>query len=538
MSNKLNTNNPEQLIYDNSLIKLTVLGGIKIEGLDRMRATLKAELPDSPKPPIRHNLDLYNDTQLEKFMRKTADRLEIGISVIEASLVELTEQLESYRLQQIKDSEAESQINPKILSKEEKKAALNYLTSDSLLLNTKKDLAKSGIIGEEINALILLLAMSSRKCADPLSVICLAKSGVGKSYLMEKVAACFPVEDLLENTQFTENSFYYYKREEIRGKVFLIEDLDGAQAVLYPIRELQSKKRISKTVTSKDKNGVNRTITLVVEGPVSVIGCTTKERIYEDNANRSILIYLDGSKEQDQKILAYQKQIKAGIIDSESERQSRELLSNCQRVLEPVKIINPYALLIDLPKEIFKPRRTMGLLLNFIEAVTYYHQYQRAQKVDPKTGEIFIETEPQDIEIAFTLLKETLFRKSDELSGACRSFYETLRKWIKENKKEEGFFSSEIRQSLRMNPRTLNRYLTELMTYNKVQIVGGQKHKTGYQYQLNQEEKVENLQEEITHQINQVLKKVNEKHQERERSDKCQTKRKRPNQVTEKQIVK
>jgi hypothetical protein len=58
----INTTNPEQLIYDNSLIKLTVLGGIKIEGLDRMRATLKAELPESPQPPIRHNLDLYNDT--------------------------------------------------------------------------------------------------------------------------------------------------------------------------------------------------------------------------------------------------------------------------------------------------------------------------------------------------------------------------------------------------------------------------------------------------------------------------------------------
>jgi hypothetical protein len=54
---------------------------------------------------------------------------------------------------------------------------------------------------------------------------------------MVQVAACFPPEDFLENTQMTENSFYYYKREEIRGKVFLIEDLDGAAAVLYPIRE-------------------------------------------------------------------------------------------------------------------------------------------------------------------------------------------------------------------------------------------------------------------------------------------------------------
>jgi len=35
----------------------------------------------------------------------------------------------------------------------------------------------------------------------------------------------------------------------------LIEDLDGILAALYPLRELQSKQRISKTVTIKDKNG-------------------------------------------------------------------------------------------------------------------------------------------------------------------------------------------------------------------------------------------------------------------------------------------
>jgi len=335
----LNIQNPEQLIYDNSLIKLTVLGGIKIEGLDRMRATLKAELPDSPKPPIRHNLDLYNDTQLEKFIRKTADRLEIGTSVIAASLAELTAQLESYRLQQLKNQQPE-EAPIKKLSPQEKTAALNYLQQKNLLEQTKQDLAKSGIIGEEQNALILYLAMSSRKCADPLSIICLASSGIGKSYLMEKVAACFPTEDLLENTQFTENSFYYYKREEIKGKVFLIEDLDGAAAVLYPIRELQSKKRISKTVTLKDKQGVNKTVTLTVEGPVSVIGCTTKEKIYEDNANRSILLYLDGSKQQDQQILAYQKQLKANLVDKQTEKTIQEKLQDIQRLLEPIKIVN------------------------------------------------------------------------------------------------------------------------------------------------------------------------------------------------------
>ena len=72
---------------------------------------------------------------------------------------------------------------------------------------------------------------------------------------MERVALCIPDEDKKEHTQFTSNAFYYYKKEEIRNKIFLIEDLEGALGVLFPIRELQSKKRISKTITQKGRDG-------------------------------------------------------------------------------------------------------------------------------------------------------------------------------------------------------------------------------------------------------------------------------------------
>ncbi|MBL1231548.1 MAG: hypothetical protein COA31_002405, partial [Flavobacteriales bacterium] len=358
MAKKLNTHNPESLEYTNELLKQTILGGIKLEGLDRMRVTLKVELTDSSRPPVRHNLDLYNDNQLEKFIRKIAEKLEIGTSVIAASLSELTEQLEKYRLDEIKRMQ-NTEEEKKILTQAEKEAAKENLQTENLLEQTATDLQNTGIQGEQENALILYLAMTSRKMRDPLSVICLAKSGVGKSYLMEKVAQCIPSEEAKEHTQFSGNSFYYFKREEIKGTVFLIEDLDGAQEVMFPIRELQTKKRISKTVTIKDKNGQMRTITLVVEGPVSVIGCTTKEKIYEDNANRAILIYLDGSKEQDDRIMTYQKNLRANLIDTHTEKQLQEKLQNMQRVLEPIKVVNPYAPIIDIPKEDFKPRRTL-----------------------------------------------------------------------------------------------------------------------------------------------------------------------------------
>lgn len=518
-TSKLNIANSEEMYYENALLKQTVLGGLKLEGLDRMRVTLKIELKDAPRPPVRHNLDLYNDNQLEKLIRKVAERLEIGTSVIAASLSELTNELERYRLQKIKEQQIEIPLT-KPLTEAEKHTAIKNLQTENLLQQTLDDLQLTGIQGEAENAVILLMAMSSRKLHDPLSVICLAKSGTGKSYLMEKVAMCLPESDKREHTQFSGNSFYYFKREEIRGKVFLIEDLDGAQAVMFPIRELQTKKRISKTVTMKDKSGQLRTITLIVEGPVSIIGCTTREKVYEDNANRAILIYLDGSKEQDEKIMHYQKQLRAGLINHYAEKQMQQKLVQMQQALEPIKVINPYAPFIDLPKEIFKPRRTLPLLLSFIEAITFYYQYQRTQQADEETGEIYIETHPTDIEWAFKLLRDVMFRKSDELSGAAREFYEWLKQWeLKTITKKTGFYASEIRLQNRIHPRTLSRYLQELTDYGLLAIVGGNRHKTGYSYKVITNKDYQALQQSIDEQIKKVMETIWKEYIERNKME-------------------
>jgi DNA-binding MarR family transcriptional regulator len=452
-------------------------------------------------------LDLYNDTQLEKFIRKIAERLEVGTSVTAGTLAELTQALENYRLEKIKEQNNENAQPVKPLTEKEKAEAIKNLQHETLLEQTIQDLAASGIQGEAENALILLLAMTSRKTPDPISVICLARSGAGKSYLMEKVANCIPEEDKKEHTQFTGNSFYYYKREEIRNKVFVVKDLEGALSVLFPMRELQSEKKISKTITRKGRDGKLETITLVVEGPVSVIACTTKESVYEDNANRSILIYLDDSKEQDERIMNYQKRYRAGLIDSYQEKEIQTKLQQMQKVLEPIKVINPFAPIIEVPQEVFKKRRTLPMLLNFIEAITFYNQYQREQTADQSTGEVQIETHPNDIEWGFKLLSDVLFRKSDELSGAVRDFYEWLQNWNSKRETPE-FLAGEVRQENKMHPRTLNRYLQELIEYGYIEITGGKKQRTGYIYTLTPTSGRKALEERISSQIKAVMQKV------------------------------
>ncbi|OFY33331.1 MAG: hypothetical protein A2W91_12880 [Bacteroidetes bacterium GWF2_38_335] len=499
---KLTTDNPDQLEYSNNLMDFTVLGGIRLDGLDRMRVTLKVGLKGSACPPVRHNLDLYNDVQVEKFVRKTAERLETGTSLIAAGLNELTNELESYRLMMLEKTR-EDQYKPRELGEKEQIEAETFLKQPNLLSHTNELIGQSGVIGEELNRLLMYIIFTSRKREQPLHVVSLGSSGTGKTHLQEKVGGLMPEEDRIEITTLSENAFYYFGQRELKHKLILIEDLDGAENVLYPLRELQSKKRISKTIARKNSRGETRTMHLTVEGPVSVAGCTTREQIYEDNANRSFLIYVDESPEQDQQVMEYQRKLSAGKINTDEQEKTAELLRNCQRILKPVKVVNPFAELLRLPKEVFKPRRTNTHYLQFIEAVTFYHQYQREQEANHETGEIIIKTTIEDIAGANKLMKEILLHKSDELTGVCRNYFECLKDWLHEERKTE-FTNFQARQALRENHSNQKRYMIQLQQQGYVQRTTGDKKK-GYYYKITDMEEYQKLKQGIDNVLDDIF---------------------------------
>ncbi len=496
-----NPSNKEHLIYEQGFLQIAVLGGIRIDGLDRMRSTLKIQVEHLA---IRHNLDLYNDTQVEKLVRKAAQKLEVGTSVIAAALQDLTNCLETYRLEELERSATASDLAYKMTEKEVR-AAQAYLKAPNLIGRTSEDIGQSGVIGEIDNRLLMYLIFTTRKRSNPLHVVSLGSSGTGKTHLQEKVGQLIPEEDRLEITTLSENAFYYFGQQELKNKLILIEDLDGAESVLYPLRELQSKKQINKTVVHKNTKGETRSVHLKVEGPVCVAGCTTKEQIYEDNANRSFLLYLDESIQQDEQIMAYQRAVSAGKIDFDHQEQVAFLLRNCQRTLKPIKVVNPFAEALILPLEVLKPRRTNNHYLQFIEAVTFYHQFQREEKAD-ENGEVFIETTLEDIQIANQLLKEVLLRKSDELSGACRNYFEALKVHLIKLEKNT-FVNREIRSALRITGTTLRRYHNELLNTGQISIVKGKRH-TGYTYQITDPQAWQQLKTNIDNVLDQMLEKI------------------------------
>lgn len=505
MTTELIIIDPQQLQYENELLKIIVLGGIRLEGLDRLRVTLKVEIKDSPRPPFRHTVDLYNDTQLEKFIRKGAEKLELGTTIIAASLSGLTEKLEQYRLDMIRQNTEGQKPKSKPLTAVQREAAEKYLQQVNLLEQTKNDIGKSGVVGEEGNRLLMYLIYTFRKSTTPLHIICLASSGTGKTHLQEKVGELIPEEDTIEITALSENAFYYFGQRELKHKLILIEDLDGAENVLYPLRELMTKKRISKTIAIKSKTGETKTIHLIVEGPVAVSGCTTKESIYEDNANRSFLLYLDESKDQDNAVMDYQRKLRAGKIDTTQENNIKELFKNCQRILEPVRVLNPYAEFLTIPEEVLKPRRSNDHYLLAIEAITFYKQYQREKKAD-ENGELFIEVTIEDIEEANELLKNVLLRKSDELSGSCRDYLQYINDYLKNNQQTK-FTNREIRKHLKLEPTKQKRFTKILMESYYIKRVQGTKAR-GYEYEIVSPDEYHQLQSKISGVLVENVEKI------------------------------
>jgi DNA primase catalytic core len=502
---KLDTRNTELLIYDNCQLRIEVWGGIKITGLDRMKVTLKVQHKTKQLLPIRDTLDLYSRQQTENLIQTISENFDANIKQTETTISELTNELENYRIKKIEALQPKQEIKNE-LTAAARQTAINELKKEKLLERHNKMIGLTGIVGEEKNRMIAYLIYGYRKNGNPLHVMFLGASGSGKTYLQEKISELIPDEDKMEITQITENALYYFKQEELKHKLIIFEDLDGALQVFYPMRELQTKRKISKTVTLKDSKGNLKTITIVVEGPVCISGCTTKEKIYEDNANRCILLYIDMSKDQDKKIMEYHAAVESGDIDQDRENQYKELFKNIQRVLRPIQVNNPYSKFITLPEAVFKPRRTITLLRGFIKAIAFYHQYQREVKKD-KHGQLYIDVTVEDIEAGFYYMQDVLFSKSDELTKATREFLEQLKRLSKQSGSDT-FNAKMIREQLRMNPGNMKRYLAELVRYGYIKANGNRYRKGSYEYSIVKMDEYEALKSQIEQHLQSILQTI------------------------------
>lgn len=449
----------------------------------------------------RIKIDLFDSINISNQCRDFSDKYQFDMNLMEVDLIKLTDLLEQHReslyeveMNPITDKYSEKELTPRAAEK-----AVEFLSNARLLQNIDKLLEQAGIIGEEANRILLYIIVSSYKMSNPLHGMLQGTSGGGKSHLINYVAECIPQEDLLDMTRITSKSLYHYKDKELTNKLIIIQDFNGLdEEAQFAFREIQSHKKLSSSTVVKDMLGNTKGKIKTVTASFASLVATTKTEVYLDNSSRSVLMGIDESNEQTQRIIQRQNQKRTGTINAENEKEAKQLLRNCLRVLKKYDVINPFADKLVLPDDARMLRRLNEQFQDFIEQITILHQYQR--KKDDK-GRLIATKE--DIKMATEIFFNAIVLKVDELDGSTRQFFEQLKTYVKAQPTGTTykFTQREIRQETKLAKTTVFKYMQLLQELEYIQAVEGSANK-GFKYVVSYWDSMEKLKVKIKEDLN------------------------------------
>ena len=425
-SNPVPPVNPVEKLQSTETGHLLELGprSYRIRGLEKNNSleVLKVNLKASHGTDFHlDQIDLYQAKQREAFIIKAAQELQLTPELLKRDLGKLLLALENEQEQRLKNASNAEPSQAKTLTPEEHKEALALLQSPDLLDHIAQAFDTCGVVGERTNKLTAYLACVSRKLPKPLAVIIQSTSAAGKSTLMEAVLKFFPEEEQIKYSAMTGQSLYYLGETNLKHKILAIVEEEGAEKASYALKLLQSEGELTIASTGKDpQSGRMETQQYHVEGPVMIFLTTTAIDIDEELMNRCLVLSVDESKEQTQRIHQLQREAETlqGLQRQTQAKQQLTLLKNAQRLLEPLHVVNPFAPQLTFMSERTRTRRDHMKYLTLIRSIALLHQHQRSKK--QQDGLTYIEVTKDDIALANQLAPEVLGRSLDELPPQTR----------------------------------------------------------------------------------------------------------------------
>jgi DNA primase len=394
-------------------------------------------------------LDLYSAKARAVFVKQAALELGVDESLLKSDLGAVLLQLEEIQDQLIRGVLGKSEKRH-AMSDDELHAALGLLKSSALMQQVLSDFARCGVVGEEANKQVAYLAAVSRKLDRPLAVMVQSSSAAGKSSLMEAVLKFMPEEERIQYSAMTGQSLFYLGEKDLKHKILAISEEEGAHSASYALKLLQSEGVVSIASTGKNATTGNlETQEYRVEGPVMLFSTTTAIDLDEELLNRCLVLSVDESREQTQLIHAQQRKRRTleGLKASEDKQRLITLHQNAQRLLRPLKVVNPYAEHLTFLSDKTRTRRDHEKYLALIDAITLLHQYQREIKRVEHDGAVieYIEVTLDDIELANHLAHEVLGRTLDELPPQTRKLLKLIGEMVERDCAQSKTKSSEYR---------------------------------------------------------------------------------------------
>ncbi len=440
------------------------------------------------------SFDLYHAKARAAFMKQAGIELGESEDVLKHDLGRVLLKLEELQIDHLNAALTKKDDTP-TLTDAEQKEALELLTSPNLLQRILVDFDACGVVGEETNKLVAYLAAVSRQLDKPLAVLIQSSSAAGKSSLMDAVLALMPEEAQVRYSAMTGQSLFYMGETSLKHKILAIAEEEGATQASYALKLLQSDGQVSMASTGKDATtGLLTTHEYKVEGPVMLFLTTTAIDIDEELLNRCVVLTVNESREQTKAIHALQRrrQTLEGLLQDEERDAVLTLHRNAQRLLQPLKVVNPYADQLTFLNDKTRTRRDHMKYLSLIRAITYLHQYQRDIKTVQHRGKAvrYIEVTPEDIATANGLAHEVLGRTLDELPPQTRKLLTALHAWVKSESTQQGiqqadfhFTRRQVRDLTGWGDTQLRVHLGRLAEMEYLLEHGGRRGQ-GYSYEL------------------------------------------------------
>jgi hypothetical protein len=417
-------------------------------------------------------VDLAKTAKRTAFAERLAERTGVAVEDVEAELLRITKERSSANDPPPEAPPADDlgertqaaleQTDPEVLAEAER-----MLADPALIDRIGADIEAVGVAGEEDLRLTLYLVGTSRLLPKPLAAIVQGQSSSGKSYPIEKVASLFPEEAVVLATQMTPQSLPHMPagslshRWIVAGERSRIENDETAEST-RALREMLSGGRLSKLIPTKVEGEIV-TVRLEQEGPIAFVESTTLSRVFEEDANRCIMLSTDERHSQTVRVMRLHAMIASGKVRSDA-RLIAARHHALQRLLERRTIVIPFAARLAEVLEVFADRvecrRAYPMVLSIVQASALLHQRQRTSDQDGR-----LIAEPADYAVAARLLSGPLARTIGEsLSDPARRFLERLLAEVDDpiDPLPVPFKAKDVRQRLKTARSSVSGFLSEL----------------------------------------------------------------------------
>jgi len=492
--------------------------GVKELFVQDLKVTIKAEYG---KESFYDRLDLYSARSRSSYSANLGSLFRVEPTRIERDLVRMLEHLEEQRDRALSQGEE----TRKELTEEEHTLGYEFLQSKDIYAQIVTDMELLGYVGEEVNKQLTYLVAVTRLLGKPLSVYIQAGASSGKSYLLETLRKLLPKTCVKALTSFSDQSLNYLKDEDFEDKVFIVGEAIHNDVVEAQVRQMQSENELSRLVTLKDpKTGELQSREIRHKVRIAFMMSSTALYLNPENASRCLVLHVDESAEQTERVLKKQRHKRTFKGYIEEANLIPEIIKKhraAQTLLEKLPVFNPFAPYLTFPKIRTTMRRAQEQFLSLIDASCLLRQLQKERftKTDPATGNAVagIECDIEDYRIAYVLFtKGVMGRYYSDLPQGAKDLYEIIRRMIKELAAKEKlkttemtFIQKQVRELTMLGADSIRKYIQLLVGYEYLQVIGGKRHGTRFCYRLREEKAIDELDISVIPTPEEMEKRIN-----------------------------